>query len=48
MFIGKSCSNKTTGFDDDESWGNTILLQVDDKKYMFVGNTGIYTFQAED
>ena len=52
IFIGKSCLNEMTEFSgarDDSIWdGNTILLKLDEKKYMFIGNSGIYSFETED
>ena len=33
----------------DSKWdGNTILLKLQEKKYMFIGNIGVYTFETED
>ena len=52
IFIGKSCLNEMTeysGAKDDSKWdGNTILLEIVDKKYIFVGNIGVYSFETED
>ena len=52
VFIGKSCLNEMTEFSgarNDSVWdGNTILLELQEKKYMFIGNSGVYTFETED
>ena len=51
IFIGKSYLNEMTEFSgarDDEVWrGNSILLELEEKKYMMVGES-VYTFETED
>ena len=51
VFIGKSCLNYMTEFSgarDDKYWdGNTILLQLKENKYMFIGEE-IYTFTTQN
>ena len=49
IFIGKSCLNEMDEFFyNSDLDGNTILLELEEKKYMFIGNMGVYTFETED
>ena len=49
IFIGKSCLNEMDEiFYNPDLDGNTILLELEEKKYMFIGNKGVYTFETED
>ena len=52
IFIAKSCLNEMTEFSgarDDSIWdGNTILLELEDEKYTFIGNNGVCSFETED
>ena len=51
IFIGKCCLNEMTEFSearDDSKWdGNTILLNLEDKKYMFVGDSGLCSLKQK-
>ena len=52
IFIGKSCLNEMTinsGARDNSIWdGNTILLEIENKKNIFIGNSGVFSFETED
>ena len=38
-----------SGARNDPIWdGNTILLELEEKKYMFIGSDGVYSFKTED
>ena len=38
-----------SGARDDSIWdGNTVLLEIEDRKYIFIGNSGVYSFKTED
>ena len=51
IFIGKSCLNEMTinsgARDNSLLDGNTILLEIEDRRYIFIGNS-VYSFETKD